>query len=36
MRVTLINPSRTISEGNIWKSIDRCLPPLGLAYFALL
>lgn len=34
MFVLLINPPRLISKGNIWKKIDRALPPLGLAYIA--
>lgn len=34
MSVVLINPPRTIGKGNIWKKIDRALPPLGLAYIA--
>lgn len=32
MPVLLISPPRTISKGNIWKKIDRAVPPLGLAY----
>jgi len=34
MTILLINPPRVISKGNIWKKIDRALPPLGLAYIA--
>ncbi|MBN1913981.1 MAG: cobalamin-dependent protein [Candidatus Omnitrophica bacterium] len=34
MSILLINPPRKIAEGNIWKKIDRSLPPLGLAYIA--
>lgn len=34
MSVLLINPSRTINKGIIWKKIIRALPPLGLAYIA--
>jgi len=34
--VILINPPRHIREGNVWKTINRCLPPLGLGYIAAL
>ena len=34
MFTLLINPPRAINKGNIWKKIDRALPPLGLAYVA--
>jgi len=34
MKVLLVNPAKYYKEGNIWKSIDRCLPHLGLAYIA--
>lgn len=34
MSVLLVNPPRIIGDGNIWKKIDRSLPPLGLAYIA--
>ena len=34
MKVLLINPGRSFRTGNVWKSIDRSLPPLGLAYIA--
>ena len=34
MSVLLVNPPRAIGKGNIWKTIDRALPPLGLAYIA--
>ena len=34
MRILLINPPRCVLPGNIWKVIDRSLPPLGLAYIA--
>lgn len=35
MSVLLINPPRSaIKEGNIWKTINRNLPSLGLAYIA--
>ena len=34
MSVLLIHPPRKIMKGNIWKKIDRALPPLGLAYIA--
>lgn len=34
MVALLINPPRTINRGNIWKKINRALPPLGLAYIA--
>ncbi len=32
--VLLINPPHSIADGNIWKNIDRALPPLGLACIA--
>lgn len=34
MFTLLINPPRAIGKGNIWKKIDRALPPLGLACIA--
>lgn len=34
MSVLLINPPRRLRAGNIWKTIDRSLPPLGLGYIA--
>jgi len=34
MFTLLINPPRIINKGNIWKKIDRALPPLGLACIA--
>lgn len=34
MSILLVNPPRIISKGNIWKKIDRALPPLGLAFIA--
>ena len=34
MRVMLVNPSRSIIKGSIWKRIDRSLPSLGIAYIA--
>jgi radical SAM superfamily enzyme YgiQ (UPF0313 family) len=33
-KVLLVNPTRGFRKGNIWKSIDRCLPPLGIGYIA--
>ncbi|NQT22670.1 MAG: cobalamin B12-binding domain-containing protein [Candidatus Omnitrophica bacterium] len=34
MSILLVNPPRIIEKGNIWKKIDRALPPLGLACIA--
>ncbi|MBM4043687.1 MAG: radical SAM protein [Planctomycetes bacterium] len=34
MSALLINPPRRLRAGNIWKTIDRSLPPLGLGYIA--
>lgn len=34
MSILLINPTHVIREKNIWKKINRCLPPLGLGYLA--
>lgn len=34
MSILLINPPRTIGENNIWRGINSCTPPLGLALLA--
>jgi anaerobic magnesium-protoporphyrin IX monomethyl ester cyclase len=34
MDIILINPPHAITEKNMWRKIDRCLPPLGLASIA--
>jgi len=34
MDVLLINPPHILAESNMWKKINRCLPPLGLGYIA--
>jgi anaerobic magnesium-protoporphyrin IX monomethyl ester cyclase len=32
--VLLIQPQRSFEQGNVWRLINRCLPPLGLASLA--
>ncbi len=34
MNVLLINPPRVIEEGNVWKDIYSCMPPIGLGILA--